>query len=288
VPEDYPYLLTADWEPPYRARRLAELLAGADHELADFAAVQADQLSMLAHDLLPIMLEAEAASPEAAAARQALAAWDRVMRDAAHEPLLFAAWYRELTRLIYADELGPLFPRFWSLRPQFTARILTARQVWCDDIGTAPVESCVALAGRALELALADLAARFGADPAGWRWGEAHPARMAHAVLGDQPWLAWLFNIETAIGGDGTAVNVGHYALGDQREPFVSSHAASYRGLYDLRDLARSRFVAATGQSGNPLSPHYRDLSSLWAEAATLPMSRAGAAIGRLRLTVAQ
>ncbi len=28
VPEDYPYLLAADWEPPYRARRLAALLAG--------------------------------------------------------------------------------------------------------------------------------------------------------------------------------------------------------------------------------------------------------------------
>ena len=84
VPQDYPYLLTADWEPPFRARRLAELLARDQHDLAGFAAIQADQLSLLAQDLLPIMLEAEARTPEAAAAQEALAAWDRVMRpDAA-------------------------------------------------------------------------------------------------------------------------------------------------------------------------------------------------------------
>ena len=33
VPPDYPYLLTADWEAPYRARRLAELLQGGRSDL---------------------------------------------------------------------------------------------------------------------------------------------------------------------------------------------------------------------------------------------------------------
>ena len=54
--------MTADWEAPYRARRLAELLEGGDYDLAGFAAIQADQRSLLAKDLLPIMLEAEALS----------------------------------------------------------------------------------------------------------------------------------------------------------------------------------------------------------------------------------
>jgi penicillin amidase len=289
VPEDYPYFLTADWEPPYRARRLAELLAGDQHDLAGFAQIQNDQLSPLARDLLPIMLEAAAASPQAAAVQAALAAWDRVMRADASEPLLFAAWYRELSRLIYADELGPLFRSFWRLRPEFMARILTERQVWCDDVGTAPRETCAELAARALELALADLAARYGEDQTAWRWGTAHPARMDHAILGGQPWLAWLFNIVVASGGGGTTVNVGHYPLGDERQPFANTHAASYRGLYDLADLDRSRFVAATGQSGNPLSPHYRDLTAAWAAGLPVPMSRVpevyeAGAVGRLTL----
>ncbi|HSA81675.1 MAG TPA: penicillin acylase family protein, partial [Geminicoccaceae bacterium] len=209
VPGDYPYLLTADWEASYRARRLARLLAGGGHDLAAFAAIQADQRSLLAEDLLPIMLEAEAPSPAAAAALAELRAWDRVMRPDARAPLLFAAWYRELSRLIYADELGPLFAGFWRVRPRFMDRILKHRQVWCDDLTTAEVETCAGLAARALELALADLARRFGDDQERWRWGTAHPARMAHAIFGDQPLLAWLFDIRAASGGDGTTVNVG-------------------------------------------------------------------------------
>jgi penicillin amidase len=168
-------------------------------------------------------------------------------------------------------------------------RILKHRQVWCDDLTTAEVETCAALAARALELALADLARRFGDHQAEWRWGAAHPARMAHAIFGHQPLLAWVFDIATASGGDSTTVNVGHYAPADERRPFASTHAASFRGLFDLADLDRSRFVAATGQSGSPLSRHYHDLTALWATGGSVPIARSAdayrsRAIGQLRL----
>ncbi len=275
TPQGYPYLLTADWEPAYRARRIEEVLAAKDgFQLADFAGLQQDQLSMLARDLLPRLLAAPAASEPGRAVQAELAAWDRRADPAKREPLLFAAWYRELSRLIYADELGDLFADAWGLRPDFIQRVLKARTAWCDDVTTPAAESCDQLIGRALDLALADLAARFGQDQAGWQWGQAHPAVMAHAVFRDQPVLDRLFNIEVAAGGDGTSVDVGHYQLGDSRRPFACIQAATYRGLYDLADLERSRFITATGQSGNPLSPHYRDLSRLWAAGETLPMSR--------------
>jgi penicillin amidase len=281
-------VLTADWEPTYRARRIAELLDGPAHDLDGFAALQEDQRSLLAEDLLPLMLEAEPASPEAADAMVRLAAWDRVMAAVAAEPLIFAAWYRELSRLIYADELGELFPAFWHLRPQFMDRVLRVRTVWCDDVATPEVEDCPTMATRALDLALADLHARFG-EAEGWRWGEAHPARMAHAIFEDLPALGWLFNLAVATGGDGVTVNVGHYVIRDRERPFASVHAASYRGLYDLADLDRSRFMASTGQSGNPLSAHYGDLTEPWAAGAYLPMLRQAdrygeGALGRLRL----
>ncbi|MGH6903989.1 MAG: penicillin acylase family protein [Geminicoccaceae bacterium] len=289
VPEDYPYLLTADWEAPYRARRLAQLLDAAVFRPQDLAAIQGDRLSLLAQDLLPIMLAAEPSGPEAAAAMARLAAWDRVMRPDAAEPLLFAAWYRELSRLIYADELGDLFSGFWGVRPQLMHRILTDREIWCDDIDTAPVETCAGRAAVALDAALLDLARRFGADPTAWRWGDAHVARMAHQLFEREPLLGRLFDIEIASGGDSVTVNVGHYRPGDPHRPFASTHAAGYRAIYDLADLDRSSFVAATGQSGNPLSRHYRDLTGLWAKDQAVAIERAPQAyrrggIGELRL----
>jgi penicillin amidase len=272
VADEYPYLLTADWEAPYRARRLAQLLDRDGFRSEDFAGIQADQLSLLAQDLLPIMLAAEASGPAAAEILARLAAWDRVMRPGAAEPLLFAAWYRELSRLIYADELGDLFGDFWGVRPQFMNRILTDREVWCDDVDTELVESCKELAAAALDAALGDLATRFGTDPDGWQWGRAHVARMAHPIFEDQPILNRLFNIEVASGGDSVTINVGHFHPGRRQQPFASTHAASYRAIYDLAALGGSRFGAATGQSGNPFSGHYRDLTASWATGQTVPV----------------
>ncbi len=289
VPEDYPHLITAIWEPPYRARRIEAMLAGEPQSLESFAAMQLDQLSLVAEDFLPMMLQAVPASDDAAAVMAELRAWDRVMRVEAAEPLIFAAWYRELSRLIYADELGPLFLSYWGIRPQFMERVLDERPVWCDDRRTDEIEGCLELASEALDLALADLAKRFGDDRHAWRWGAAHPARMAHAILDGEPLIEDIVNITVPIGGDSSTVNVGHYLVADEGRPFASVQAASYRGLYDLANLDRSRFVAATGQSGHPLSPHYRDLAELWAAGKTVSMNRDPKiyrrnAEGRLRL----
>jgi penicillin amidase len=147
-------------------------------------------------------------------------------------------------------------------------------------------------AARALDLALADLTRRFGGDPDAWRWGEAHPARMRHPIFRDQPVLADLFTIEHPSGGDSVTVNVGHYATANAADPFASVQAASYRGLFDLGALERSRFIASTGQSGNPLSQHYRDLAALWAQGETIPMATRPEryvqdALGRLALVPA-
>ena len=50
----------------------------------------------------------------------------------------------------------------------------------------------------------------------------------------------------------------------DPARPFASVHGAGVRAIYDLADLDRSRFMIATGQSGNPRSAHYRDFIERW------------------------
>jgi penicillin amidase len=97
---------------------------------------------------------------------------------------------------------------------------------------------------------------------------------MGHPIFADLPVLGRLFDIEVASGGDSVTVNVGHFSPRDERRPFASTHAATYRAIYDLADLDRSRFVAVTGQSGNPLSRHYRDLTALWAAGQAVPIDR--------------
>ena len=55
--------------------------------------------------------------------------------------------------------------------------------------------------------------------------------------------------------------------------PFARTHGAGFRGLYDLADPDKSRFMITTGQSGHILSPHYRDLAPLWIDVKSIPLA---------------
>jgi len=55
--------------------------------------------------------------------------------------------------------------------------------------------------------------------------------------------------------------------------PFDHIHGAGFRAVYDFADLDRSRFIIATGQSGNVLSRHYGDLLEDWRDGRTLTIA---------------
>jgi penicillin amidase len=105
----YPHLLTAAWEPAYRARRIEEVLEAAPAaDLAAMRALQLDVVSTRARDLLPFLRSAaDGAGQAAEGLAAALRAWDGRADAGRPEPLAFAAWYRLLGPLVWADELGP-------------------------------------------------------------------------------------------------------------------------------------------------------------------------------------
>ena len=165
VPPRYPHFITSEWQAPYRARRIDELLEAVQrHDRASFARMQADIVSPAARELLPRMLAIAPSSPEIGAVLKRLAAWDGTMSADRAEPLIFAAWWREFTRALYADELGPAFRAAWSERAVFVSHVLKDQMHWCDDVRTQRVESCDELLSASLEKALADLRRRYGAD----------------------------------------------------------------------------------------------------------------------------
>ena len=285
VGPDYPYFLTSRWEAPYRAERIGALLGdGHGFDQDRFAAVQLDVASRLAADLRPFLPAPEAVAPGNRAALAALRSWDGVAAADRPEPLLFAAWYRALGTAIAGDELGPAWSEIRD-RPNFLLRVLTGSPGWCDRRDTAPVETCAGIAAAALDSAMAELTAAYGADWQGWRWGTAHPALLAHRPFEQVPWLRDWFSRLVAVGGDATTVNVAAPGSTRPELPYAAYHAAGYRAIYDLAAPDRSRWIAVAGQSGNPLSPHYADLASLWAEGRYLEMSLAPAdAMSLLRL----
>ncbi|MEC9347251.1 MAG: penicillin acylase family protein [Pseudomonadota bacterium] len=296
VGDDYPWFLTNEWSAPYRAQRITDLLgARTVHSLESFKSIQADQVSLLARRILPAMLAIAPATKRASAVVADLRLWDGTMSADAIEPTLFNAWYREFVRQVLIDETGDAFDALFSQRPLFIINVLenvdgAAR--WCDDVATAEVESCRVILVRALELALADLETRYGEDRSAWRWGDVHRAKSNHNPFTYVPVLRDLFDLSTPVGGDSFTVNVSRNAIGDETDPFATTHAASLRAIYDLDDPNGSLFMHSTGQSGHVLSPHYDDFVERWRQVSYIPLSmrrsdvEAGA-IGVLRLVPA-
>ncbi|MET0386602.1 MAG: penicillin acylase family protein [Polyangiales bacterium] len=279
VPRDYGHWLGADWGPSFRHDRITTLLdAQPQHSLESFAAIQRDRKSAIAEQLLPPLLAA-LGPPQDDAERSliaALGAWDREMRPEASEPLVFAAWLRELSRRVYEDDLGPLFPDEWQARPAFIEAVLADRAGqarWCDDKRSAElVEDCPGQVRRALQDALVYLTQRFGPDRTRWTWGAAHPGVSAHPILGKVPMLARWFDVAAARGGDSSTVDVGSYGVADEATAFRNAWGPGFRALYDLADLERSVAILNTGQSGHVFSPHYRDMNPLWVKGEYVPL----------------
>jgi len=277
VPDDYPHYLTSEWNPPYRAKRIAQLLARTPkHTLQSFARIQADTVSLQVREILPLLLKTKAADADAQQVLQELGRWNANMAVESAEPLIVSAWLRELGRLIYADELGDMFDGAWEHRASFIYNVLAdtgGQGRWCDDVNTPARESCADLLPKALDLALADLKRRYGDDPKQWRWGDAHFALSEHRPFGRQPQLAKFFDVSVPSPGDTYTINVGRNSLANESAPFASRHAASLRAIYDLADLDKSVYIHSTGQSGNLFSPLYKNFAERWSRVEYIPMS---------------
>jgi penicillin amidase len=276
TPPGYPHYITSEWQPPYRANRINELLGAVrNHSIGSFARIQGDVVSLPVKELLPRLARVKPRSEEARRALALLAEWDAAMAAERAEPLILSAWWREFSRAIYADELGEAFRGNWLLRARFMLNVLNDKDRqgrWCDNARTKTAESCDDLLATTLDTALADLRKRYGEDMGAWRWGAAHYARHEHRPFGRVSWLAPWFDITVPTPGDAYTVNVGRNRLEDAARPFANTHAASLRAIYDLSDLDNSLYIHSGGQSGNVLSPHYKAFTQAWAKGDYIPM----------------
>lgn len=286
VDDSYEWMLTRDWNQPFRAERIRERLDGDNsHDMAASMALQQDSLSTAARLLVPLLLEVEPRNDRARQALDLLAGWDFTMRRERPEPSIYAAWLRRLGQAIIADEVsGPLVERYQQLinspNPRFIQLALTTQQHWCDDISTAAVtETCGEQLSLSLDQALDDLTERLGDDMAAWRWGALHKATFTHRILTNVPVLKGLSDRAIPSDGGEHTVNRGGYSTGSS--PFTHLDGSGYRAVYDLSDLGNSRFMIATGQSGNILSPHYDDLLHRWRDGEYITISGSREEIAR-------
>ena len=279
IPEDYPHLLSRDWDAPYRHDRIDILLAATSaHDVNSFQKIQLDILDSYATTLKARLVAAGPFEGLADQAARLVGDWDGSMARDRPEPLIFAAWARALSKRIYADELGLAFEDHWGFREDFILRVLDdveGQSRWCDDRTTPQSEDCATQIRLALGDAIAELNAAYGEDLSAWRWGEAHISVHEARPFGDFPFIGAWFNREIVVDGGAFTLQRADHRLASNR-PYAAVHGAGYRGIYDLANIDASLYIVSTGQSGNVFSEHYDDLLEMWASGGyvTIPTDR--------------
>jgi penicillin amidase len=273
-PEDYGRFLSGRWEAPYRYNRIAELLeATPQHTVDTLAAIQTDTVSIAAQELLSSLLSQYDRAPKfdikqnssREAALELLRRWDfQISRDRP-EPLILVTWLAELNRIVLSEKLGSSFRDYGASNLRQVVDLVNATDLdWCGKRRAPDFNPCDERVRDALLSALAKLNEAYGSDPKKWRWGDAHQARFGHPIFDRIPILGTLVRDPIATDGDDSTVNRATPRVDFESVVFPDVHGAGLRAIFDLADLDRSRFIIAGGQSGNPLSAHYRDFIERW------------------------
>jgi penicillin G amidase len=279
--DSYPYLIGKDFLPPFRVRRVVELLTSTEtHDIESFRRIQTDTVSLPAGEIVPRLLEVEPADDRQKEALALLADWDFDLRADSAAAALYEVWCCRIGDAILLPRLGKeLHEHYFALRQwtnSFQFQILPnllahPTATWFGGEGKAARDD---LLRQALDTALDELVAAMGEDVGGWTWGALHRVRFT-GQLARVPDLAELFTGgELGWGGDEQTVCQGMYEPGAGYDTVV---VPSWRQIIDLSDLDASVGTHTVGQSGNPASPHFNDLFPLWSTGQyhPLPFTRA-------------
>lgn len=282
--DDYPYLLSGEWQPPYRARRIADLIAAsAPLDLAANARIQNDTVSLMARRFLdralPLVHDAPAVDHSLyALALRRLQQWDGDARPERVAPTIYFGWLVSFTRAAMAQALGAdlagellggeKLEQFPTNPFQEIGNELAVR--WLEEEPPAWVGDVRPHLQPALQEALIVLQSEFGPDPAKWQWGKLHRLEI-RSPLARIPGLGRLWRpVSHPVGGDGYSVNQAEVSPHFPPEPV---HViASCRMIVDVGRWDESLSALPGGQSAHPASEHYLDSVEEWLRGEYHPM----------------
>lgn len=287
LPDGYPNetrKVAFEWADPTRAIRIKRTLAANDHvSLADSMALQGDDYSVLDMRATALVAPLTSPDPEVAHALALLKAWNGCLDTDSAAAAIAEVWVaKHLGRAVVA-EVTPAAARdlVGNGSPNAVVSYLEAPDA---ALGADPKAARDAILLASLKSALGELRQRLGGDMDSWAWGRLHHAVFvpAAAAVADAETRAQMTVGPLEVPGAASSPRAQTYRQTD----FNVIAGASVRMVMDVGDWDASRVINTPGQSGDPLSPHYRDLFPLWAAGQYAPMVYSRAAVEQAAETV--
>jgi len=247
-PENCRYRVSGGFAPPHRAAQIQALLSARKGWRAEeMLAIQKDVYSafsrFLARQVVAACERLAATNPALRDAVALLRNWNGQMDKDGAAPLVVTLTYQHLRKAIVEKAApGKSLAYNFEMAPAVVEKLLRERPAgWFPDYDRRILEAFVdALEeGRRMQ----------GRDVGKWRFGNYNRLVLRHPVLGRLPVLGKYFQI-------GPVPQSGSTTTVKQTNPRV---LPSMRMVADFSDWDRSLLNILTGESGQPLSPHFKD-----------------------------
>lgn len=264
IPAGYPHMLGLEWADRSRITRISEVVGSKPKfGLTDAMALQNDPTSPMARRAVALLQGLAGRDANERGALALLGNWNGHEGPDSAAAALYEIW---AARHLAASAVKAIVPE--AARRNFGRTsignilpVLEDGKLFGPDSAALRAEILLGSLG----LAFAETARLLGPDPATWRWGALHRAdfqpalpiagRDAERRVGPVP-----------IGGSGSTP----MAMGTGPDFRVVS-GASVRVVMDVGAWDNSMAINTPGQSGDPASPHYRDLFARWATGNYVP-----------------
>ncbi len=272
IDDDYPYFISSQWAPPYRAMGIwRELGEKESYDFEDMIRAQTSFYNTHAETLAPVLIKALEGKDFNEAEEEAF----EIFRDWLAEPIdladaagpaIYNALYMNLLQNTFLDEMGEdLFERFLHNRAStnsFDRMLLSGRSGWFNNINTAQSETRDEIILLSFIDVVAELENALGGKPSTWQWGELHTITFRHN-MGAVALLAHFYNRGPYPIGGGfhTPANMSYQMV----DPYGATHSAPWRLIVNM-DTREAIEASAIGVSGHPFSDHYDDQAELWLE----------------------
>ena len=261
VPAGYPHLLGLEWNDRSRITRISEVIASKPKfSLTDAMALQNDATSAMARRAVALLKGLNGRDDNERAALALLAGWDGHEGPESAAAALYEIW---AARHLPQAAVAAIVPA--AMRKNFGRTSIGNVLPVLDAATQVTAEQRSEILLGSLGTAFAEASRLLGPDSAKWRWGALHvadfkpalpiPGRDTERRVGPLP-----------IGGSGSTP----MAMGSAPDFHVQS-GASVRVVLDVGAWDNSMAINTPGQSGDPASPHYRDLFPRWATGQYVP-----------------
>jgi len=284
VDDTYPYYISDNWEPPWRAMRISEVLKSQDKfTVEDVQHLQRDLVSIQARELVPVILKAfdsvQVSNEDVKTALTYFRTWNFEMKKEDVATTLFEDFFLRTLHNTLDDEFGGQLMALYDTLASVPMTVMTEllekdSSAWFDNITTKRIETKNEIIRQSLEEAVDDLKGLLGGELREWQWGRLHKIEFRH-VFGANGLLRPIFDVGPfTVGGSHSTIWKGDYSL---NRPYANTVGPSTRQIFDLSDPDNTRAVTPPGQSGQIFYKHYSDQVQLWllGEYRRMPMQRA-------------